>query len=52
MNIVKRLMKGIIKGVREVLRYIDAVDSEESDIFNFLKEKMKINIEVHPQIFC
>jgi hypothetical protein len=36
-------MKGIVKGVREYCG-IYVLDSEESDIFNFLKEKMKMNI--------
>lgn len=40
-----------LKTNRLLLRYIDAVDSAESDIFNFLKEKMKMNIEVHQQLF-
>jgi uncharacterized protein (TIGR04255 family) len=40
-----------LKTNRLLLRYIDAVDSGESDIFNFLREKMKMNIEVHPQLF-
>lgn len=36
-----------------LLRYIDAVDFdyEENNIFIFLKEKMKMNIEIHKELF-
>ncbi|MBL7117693.1 MAG: TIGR04255 family protein [Candidatus Syntrophoarchaeum sp.] len=36
-----------------LLRYIDAVDFdyEKDDIFDFLKEKMKMNIEIHKMLF-
>ncbi|MFQ6062270.1 MAG: TIGR04255 family protein, partial [Methanosarcinales archaeon] len=36
-----------------LLRYIDAVDFDygKDDIFTFLKEKMKINIEIHEKLF-
>ena len=40
-----------LKTNRLLLRYIDAVDSGEDNIFNFLKEKMKMNIEIHQQLF-
>ncbi len=36
-----------------LLRYIDAVDFdyEKGDIFDFLKDKMKMNIEIHEKLF-
>lgn len=38
---------------RSLLRYIDAVsfDYEEGDIFTFLREKMKMNIEINNDLF-
>jgi uncharacterized protein (TIGR04255 family) len=38
---------------KSLLRYIDAVsfDYEEKNIFDFLKEKMKMNIEIHEGLF-
>ncbi|MEW5936784.1 MAG: TIGR04255 family protein [Candidatus Thermoplasmatota archaeon] len=36
-----------------LLRYIDAVDYnyEKEDVFNFLKEKLKVNIQMHKDLF-
>ncbi len=36
-----------------LLRYIDAVDHnyENEDIFNFLKEKLKVNLQLHAELF-
>lgn len=36
-----------------LLRYIDAVDFdyEKEDLFKFLEEKLKVNIEIHEQLF-
>jgi len=38
---------------KSLLRYIDAVsfDYEKEDIFAFLREKMKMNIEIHKDLF-
>lgn len=36
-----------------LLRYIDAIDFdyEKCDVLNFLKEKLKINVEIHEKLF-
>lgn len=38
---------------RSSLRYIDALDFnyEKEDVFNFLREKMKMNVEIHNKLF-
>jgi len=42
-----------LKVNRLLLRYIDAIeiDYRKNDIFKFLKEKMKMNINVYPELF-
>lgn len=42
-----------LKVNRLLLRYIDAIDFDygKDDIFNFLKEKMKMNVEIHEKLF-
>ena len=40
-----------LKANRLLLRYIDSVDFGEGDIFDFMKEKMKVNIEIHEKLF-